>query len=234
MSRPAYEERPVAGPAAAWCSAAWVVRPEPGSPHRVLPDGAADLVVLPGGEVVLAGPATRPDLALPAPGDVRGLRLRPGATLALFGVPASELVDLSVPVGALPGGSTLEEAPLDALGRMRARRALDPVAVMAAAALRADPRLTIGALARRLAVSERHLRRRFADATGHGPKRFARIARLQRLLAEAGRRPAAGGAELAYAAGYADQPHMSREVTALAGVGPAALLTERGRFLQDG
>jgi transcriptional regulator GlxA family with amidase domain len=102
----------------------------------------------------------------------------------------------------------------------------------AVAALRRDPGLDVRALAASVALSERHLRRRFHDAVGYGPKRLARVLRLQRLLAEARRRPGATGAELAFAAGFSDEPHMGREARALAGVGAQALLRERGRSVQ--
>jgi transcriptional regulator GlxA family with amidase domain len=52
------------------------------------------------------------------------------------------------------------------------------------------------------------------------------VLRLQRVLALAGRSapPDAALAALAAAAGYADQAHMSRELQALAGQSPRALL----------
>jgi AraC-like DNA-binding protein len=75
-----------------------------------------------------------------------------------------------------------------------------------------------------LGVSERQLRRRFADAVGYGPKRLARVLRFQRFLGLAEH----GGdlARLALDAGYADQAHMTAEVTELAGLSPV-------RFLKD-
>jgi len=214
----AYAEHPLA--ASAVFAAAWCVRAgaEPEA-HRVLPDGEIDVILRPGRPPEVAGPATRPALVALRPGEVvRGLRLRPGAAGAALGVAAHELRDLHVPLADLP----------------RARRAHgpDPLVAAAVAALRRHPGLEVAALARELAISERQLRRRFHDAVGYGPRRLGRLLRLQRLL-EAGRRdPAAGGAALAAAAGYADQPHMIREVRALAGTSPGALLAERGRFLQ--
>jgi AraC-like DNA-binding protein len=83
------------------------------------------------------------------------------------------------------------------------------------------PATPVPALADASGIGERQLRRRFAAAVGYGPKTFARIARFQRALAllRAGE-PAAGAA---YAAGYADQAHMTREMRALAGRTPSAL-----------
>lgn len=80
-----------------------------------------------------------------------------------------------------------------------------------------------------LGISERQLRRRFHAAVGYGPKILARVLRFQRLLVLASRRGAARGelARLALDAGYADQAHMTAEVTRLAGDPPARLLAAR-------
>jgi transcriptional regulator GlxA family with amidase domain len=80
-----------------------------------------------------------------------------------------------------------------------------------------------------LHISERQLRRRFHAAIGYGPKTFARVVRLQRMLALA---PGAGDnlARLAAEAGYADHAHMASECARLTGKTPSALLD--GRFAQ--
>ncbi len=85
-------------------------------------------------------------------------------------------------------------------------------------------------LADELALSERTLRRRFGEAFGYGPKTLDRILRFQRfltLLRGTGHRSLA---ELAAAAGYADQAHLTRESRRLAGGTPgeiAALLADK-------
>ena len=76
-------------------------------------------------------------------------------------------------------------------------------------------------LARDSGYSERQLRRRVAEATGHGPKRLMRIARMQRVLREGrGESWARTAAEL----GYFDEAHMASDVRELAGATPHALL----------
>jgi AraC-like DNA-binding protein len=84
------------------------------------------------------------------------------------------------------------------------------------------------------ARSQGRARRRFAAAVGYGPKTFQRVLRLQRVLAQAGRLPRAGAslAALAAEAGYADQAHMSRELLALTGRSPAALLERAASTLE--
>ena len=79
-------------------------------------------------------------------------------------------------------------------------------------------------LARDTGYSERHLRRRLLATTGHGPRKLARIARMQALLA-AGR--GESWARTAAEHGYYDESHMINDVRALADATPQALLAER-------
>lgn len=68
--------------------------------------------------------------------------------------------------------------------------------------------------------SERQARRLFTLAVGYGPATYRRVLRFQRALALA---PATATlADLAVAAGYADQPHLTRECRALTGLTPGA------------
>jgi AraC-like DNA-binding protein len=79
-------------------------------------------------------------------------------------------------------------------------------------------------LADRAGVSPRQLHRRCSAALGYGPKTFAGILRFQRFL-EGARRAGPGGlAAIALESGYADQPHLTREVRRLTGLTPAQLL----------
>jgi AraC-like DNA-binding protein len=75
-------------------------------------------------------------------------------------------------------------------------------------------------------LSDRQLRRRFEAAVGYGPKTFQRIVRFQRWLDLTRSTPAEQRrlTDLAAEAGYADQSHLTREVSRLAGQPPAALL----------
>jgi AraC-like DNA-binding protein len=164
-----------------------------------------------GGDVV--GSLTSVLMAELEPGrETVGVRLRPGAFTALYGVPASELVDTRVPLA-----DVVKPRPLRTLARDAERP--DP---LAAVALR-TPR--VQALAREYGYSERQFQRRLVAATGHTPKRLARIGRMQALLA-AGR--GESWARTAAEFGFHDESHMINDVRALAGATPRVLLDRAG------
>jgi AraC-like DNA-binding protein len=109
-----------------------------------------------------------------------------------------------------------------AVARLGAAGGPDPVAGLVARRMAAGR--PVAAVAVETGLGERQLHRRSRLLFGYGPKTLARILRLRRALALA----YAGlpAAEVAARAGYADQPHLSREVRALAGV-PLGALTAR-------
>src|SRR4051794_40006237 len=89
-----YEEFPPPPVLAPWVAVVWRIRAQVSFELRIVPDGCMDLIR---GDVV--GSFSRPLTAVFAPGDVaEGIRFHPGGFPALFGVPASELVDLRVPI----------------------------------------------------------------------------------------------------------------------------------------
>jgi transcriptional regulator GlxA family with amidase domain len=79
-----------------------------------------------------------------------------------------------------------------------------------------------------LGVSERQLRRRSRAAVGYGPATLRRVLRFRRFVSSVDQ--AGEAADLAWLAaktGYADQAHLTRESTRLAGLPPAALARVR-------
>jgi AraC-like DNA-binding protein len=226
-----YVERLVGSPLVA-CT--WEQVAPVGKEQRVVPDGCVDLIWS-GERLSIAGPDTKPRVASLAPGSrLVGARLRPGAAGAALGLPASELRDLS-PDSAEVLGREVAAALLDQLHagldphalllralELRGVRELDPLVSAAVMAL-ARPRARVGVLADELGVSARQLQRRVSDAVGYGPKMLARVLRFRRLQAL----PAAPLVELALDAGYADQAHMTAEVTRLAGIPPVRFLKDR-------
>jgi AraC-like DNA-binding protein len=202
----------------------------------VLPDGCMDLIWS-GGRLLVAGPDTRAHTSAPVtPGSpVLGLRLPPGAAPVLLGVPADalrdqrpELADLWGARAARPWVEAVAAGDTAALEQRVAVRlrehggpARDAVVVARLVAAGHDA----AEVADRLGVTTRTLHRRSLAAFGYGPRTFGRVLRLQRVLPllDAG----LPLAEVAQRAGYADQPHLSREVRALAGRSPARLAADR-------
>lgn len=202
--------------------------------ERILPDGCIDLMIV-NGELVIAGPDTTSVLLEPTPGArIVGVRFRPAAAPAILKVPAAAIVDQRVDAETLLGERI--KPLLDELQRVKTARAA--AAALGAHATRWIDRRPdllvarslklmdrpIGSLADDLGVSERQLRRRFIDAIGYGPKTFQRIQRLRKFVALAAAASDPSLADLAFAAGYADQPHLARDVRELAGCTPAELL----------
>jgi AraC-like DNA-binding protein len=87
--------------------------------------------------------------------------------------------------------------------------------------------VAIGELAREVGWSHKHLIARFRQQVGLAPKTAARLLRFNGVWRHLdGGRPLDWGL-VAAEAGYADQAHLTREVTRLAGLPPSALLESR-------
>src|SRR6516165_2112581 len=67
--------------------------------HRVLPDGCADIVFINDEEPMVVGPWTEPfDVSLIKGTRIFGIRMHPGCAADVLGLPASELLNQSVPL----------------------------------------------------------------------------------------------------------------------------------------
>jgi AraC-like DNA-binding protein len=209
---------------------AWSRVVEPGDRRApILPDGCLDIIWA-SGRVFVAGPDTtaQPPGRPPVGTRFRALRFGSGTGPGVLGLPASELTDRQVPLDALwPAADVrrLAEAaePLAALEAVAAARWREPDRAMVALAESARAGVPVGAFAERAGLSARHLQRRSNAAFGYGPKTLHRVFRLQRAVALA--RDGEPFARVAADAGYADQPHLAREVRALAGVPLRSLLS---------
>jgi AraC-like DNA-binding protein len=243
------EEPPVAGAAAAHLDCVWVgeVGDDAGYTDRVLPDACID-VIWDGARVFVAGPDTGPVIVRNEPGAfVTGVRFKPGHAGVVLGVPVSELRDLRVDARELWGrGSTasLEDELAEAPSHGHAARALEQYVSSIAVDLElrhadAVRRRSLGAasveeIADDLGVTTRTLHRTCLGTFGYGPKTLQRVLRFRTFLSLAEQSPSANLARLASDAGYADQPHLTRESLRLSGLTPAALLTSRSvRSVQD-
>jgi AraC-like DNA-binding protein len=220
-------------------------------PIRIVPDGCMDLMWI-DGQLTVAGPDTTAQISRAPSGlEFVGLRFRPGAGASILGVPASELVDARADAAAILGRRAsqivdrLESAesaithPADRRADIAARLlqeavrrqlaeapATDRVVQHLVASVERNQSLRIDHLADRVGLSQRQLHRRCCAALGYGPKTFARIVRFQRFLAAARRPGPRALVAAALQSGFADQPHLTREVRQLAGLPPAQLVDE--------
>lgn len=211
-----YSERPSAVPGAV----RWVSDGRAG-PSLILPDGCMDVIVVDGTPIVAGPDAVAARVAGFDGARLDGLRFPSGMLPQLLGIAADELTGRRV-------------ALADVLPHRRIPRVHDPETIAAALLDGVDLDRRIGAIADRLRVGrtvgeiaaesglgERALHRLARRSFGYGPKTLARIQRFQRVVGpiRAGR----ALADIAAAAGYADQAHLTREVRALTGVPPTAL-----------
>ena len=103
---------------------------------------------------------------------------------------------------------------------------------------RSHGRFPVGALAREVGLSARHLGTLFHREVGRSPKTVATLMRFEHaraLITENVRRRGRGDlARVAVVAGYSDQAHLSREFVHFTGRSPAVWLAEEFRNIQDG
>lgn len=172
-----------------------------------------------GDRIVVAGPDTTAFIAAGSQEPVQGLRFRPGVLPRLLGVPAAELRDTrvalrelrTVPEDTSLAGLTVALAA-DAAPAETAPWSLDTLRQVTRALAEGA---AVSAVASDVGWSSRTLQRQCAAVYGYGPVTLRRILRFRGAmrLIDTGLAPATAAAR----AGYADQPHLHREVRALAG-----------------
>ncbi|MEV4628782.1 helix-turn-helix domain-containing protein [Micromonospora sp. NPDC049523] len=204
-------------------------------------------------EVVIMGPRTRARYYVDRPGrDCLQLRFRPGRAAEVLGFPLRDLADRAVAVADAESESMrtlvrliadghVSSAPDSPETRLRSLARALPMAlaaqgdrdglrsrVVAEATARlsggdGSPREPVSLVARRLNISERHLRTVFVDGVGLTPSQFVRIDRVRLVLARIGQKLP----ELATDAGYYDQSHMGANFRGVMGATPHAFAVRR-------
>lgn len=165
---------------------------------------------------------------------VLGVSFRLGGSLPFFGPPAGDLVEPVIGLDALwgrPGQQVRERlldqpGPVAMLGEMErillehVVRPLQSDPALAAAATALDGGSPVHRVVDLVGTTSSTLARRFRHGIGLGPKTFARIRRLQRVLGACG--PGADWAELAARHGFFDQAHLINDFRELTGLTPTA------------
>lgn len=238
---PTYREAPPPPGMAAHLVCVWTRQAsEEASTTHVVPDGCVDLMWITergASRLIIAGPDTRAHVSMLAPGDtIAAVRFGPGAAAGVLGIPLQALRDdrpeaadvwgrdLADSVATAAAGSTHPERALAEAVAARITGPPDPamrhVARTLHDALHPSP---VRGLAAAVGLSERQLHRRCSTAFGYGPKTLHRVLRFQSALARA--RAGHDLARVAHECGYADQPHMARDVADLAGTSITTLLS---------
>lgn len=231
--------------------------------NRVLPDGCSDIIVdlgepsaRPAGlpprcrSYAVGIMETALVVELTGRVDLLGVRFRPGGATPVLGVPADELAGRRLALDDVVAGTRdvaerLREVPSGSRPAMfarlvqglRAARGEDPDSRVARAATMIRQRhgaVSVAALADAVGVSRRHLERLFARDVGSTPQQACRVARFRGTVERMAHSPRLSLARVAYASGYCDQAHFTREFRRLAGVPPGAYRRERSvAFVQD-
>ena len=209
---------------------AWVVDGPP-EPVRVLPDGCMDLMRM-ADRVVVAGPDTTAFISPRSRETFVGLRFRPGVLPRLLGVPAAELRNSRVALADLGVGVSHDRSLVGLATALASGEPANETAPWSLPQLRhITGRLARGGavadIASQIGWSSRTLQRHCGAVYGYGPATLRRILRFRRAvrLLDDGQSAAA----VAAAAGYADQPHLHREVRDLAGMSVATLRQDNGQ-----
>lgn len=167
-----------------------------------------------------------------------GVHFKPGGAFPFFSLPAGELANAHIDLGAIWGSAAAElhgqlhdlPTPSERFLRVEQalmRRLVDPPtrhdAVRAGLDLLARPhdRVLVRDIAKAVDLSERRFIEVFTEEVGLTPKLFARVQRFQRAMAASRDAVKPDWASLAVACGYFDQAHLIRDFVAFSGVSPA-------------
>ena len=180
-----------------------------------------------------------------------GIRFRPGEVRLLLPVSMPAAAGRETPLAAIVGASrsralvvSLAAARGDAarfaaaeswLAALPARAPAEAATARPAVRLLLEARgaARIADVARALGWTRRRLERAFARELGIAPKMFARIVRLNAVLAGLDAAERASAVDTALAAGYFDQAHLLRDFRALAGRTPRAGREQDGELARN-
>lgn len=194
---------------------------------------------------ILSGQATRPTITKASSGNLRGLgvKLRPGAASALFGIPAHEVTDRVIPLEDILGNTAHElgEQISAAATPADQQKLFEKTFVrfaqqhqdtgnrieQQAAILRELSTTQVSRLARQLGYSPRHFQRKFNELVGFSPRLYKRISRFEKavqLIQMSAKSGKMDWSAVAVRCGYTDQAHLIRDFRQFAGQTPTSYL----------
>ena len=224
----------------------WAVRdsPRPHGLERVLPTGAAQLIVnlkedrtrvydperpdqcISTSGTILAGVQTRYQIIDTSEQEyVAGVAFRPGGTAAFIRAPApQQLLECETP-------DTELDAIESALREMFVPAAVHPAVGVALTAFDRVPlTASIGAVTSAIGISAKQFIEQFKRAVGVTPKRYCRIRRFQKALRLANQGRDVDWVQVALDCGYFDQAHFIHDFRSFAGITPTRYQAARTPF----
>ena len=194
---------------------------------------------------LLAGQLSRP-LWLRATGSagVLGVRFHPAGARAFLGLSMASVTDCRVPLQSLwpeearaltariaqaNSEERIDVAQQFVAARIRMSESPidDAVAKCATAIESRRGRCNVEQMMAASGLGRRQLERRFSDAVGLSPKRFAAVLRLRSVFDVLQEDPRADWTDAALAAGYFDQSHLIRDFRRFVGCTPAQFVAAR-------
>jgi len=237
------------GPLSSCVEGLWYYDGEPTSPHtdRVLPNGRFQIVI---GLTANVGAVTGMRAhhvvvhsgAMPA---AMGVVFRPGGARAVFAPPASDFFNRTVPLDAVwhaevprlrarlveavtPRAKfhTLESGLLELVRRRNEKQiGLHPAVLHALRAFRQLPHVaTVVDVANETGLSSRRLSQLFDEQVGMPPKSYCRLIRFRSVVRHIASGRPVDWADVALAAGYYDQAHLSHEFKQFSGMSPSRFM----------
>ena len=173
-----------------------------------------------------------------------GIQFKAGGAFPFLAMPASELNEQCVSLGAVLGdgvrglrdrlleGSTPAQK-FDVIERWLLSCVTKPLRRHAAVEyatsrfLSGGPNQSLASVLDRIGYSQRHFNQMFTEEVGLTPKRFLRVVRFQRVIATVAPRTSVNWSELALGCGYYDQAHFTHDFRAFSGLTPATYLLHR-------
>jgi AraC-like DNA-binding protein len=217
--------------------------------ERVLPSGTVQLIIDLSSrrEPIVVGPRSE-HMVIETAGRVSmlGVHFKPGGAFPFFGLPASELHNLDVPLDRLWGprgrdlASQIVEAPTpEAKFGLVERTLLDTARAFGrhpavAFALREFQQVplgrSIGDVTDESGLSQRRFIERFKHEVGLSPKLYCRVRRFQAVVARVHAMGRVDWADLAAGCGYFDQAHLIHDFRAFSGLTPERYLGARTEY----
>ena len=177
------------------------------------------------------------------------IAFQPGGLYRLFGIPMSQFFDISINSEEICGNIIkeineklteisdyrlmIQTIEMFLLNRLKAINDTVRPIDKAMQAMLYNPGQSISFLADQACLSTRQFERNFYERIGVGPKMFSRVVRFNQVLADKRLQPKGDWLDIAYANGYFDFSHLSRDFKLFTGQTPTQLFSDEQKSSKD-